>query len=68
MDEADRRVIASYPGVPIWRRGEEERPVHSVVHMRLISGKSRKIGYSGNFPCNGDVTLVEFFQPQYNLV
>ena len=34
--------LASYPGVPIWRRGEKERLVHIVVRMRLISEKSRK--------------------------
>ena len=62
------RGVASYPGIPIWRRGEEEHLVHTVVRMRLISEKSRKMGYPGNFPCNGDVTFVEFLQPQYSLV
>ena len=38
---------------------EEEHLVHTVVCMRLISEKSQKIGYPGNFLCNGDV------QPQY---
>ena len=34
--------VASYPGIPIWRRGEEERLVHTVVRMHLISEKSQK--------------------------
>ena len=34
-------TLASYPGVPIpiWRRGEEERLVHTVMRMRLISNQ-----------------------------
>ena len=60
--------VASHPGVPIWSRGEEERLVHIVLCMRLISEKSLKIGYPGSFPCNGDVTFVDFLQPQYSLV
>ena len=49
--------LASFPGVSIlaWRRGEEECPVHTVVRMRLISKKSRKMGYPGIFLCNGDI-------------
>ena len=27
-----------------------------------------EIGYLGDFLCNGDVTFVEFLQPQYSLV
>ena len=30
-------VLASFPSVQIWRRGEEERLVHTVVCMHLIS-------------------------------
>ena len=60
--------VASYPAIPIWRRGEEERLLHTVVRMHLISKKSWKIGYPGNFSCNSDATFVEFLQPQYSLV
>ena len=58
--------VASYPGVPIliWRRGEDEHLVHTVVHMHLISENSRKMGYPGNFPCNGHVRIGNFLQPQ----
>ena len=35
-------IVASYPGVPIWRRGEEEHLIHTVVCMRFISKKSQK--------------------------
>ena len=31
--------LTSYPGVLIWRRSEEERPVHTVVCMHLISNQ-----------------------------
>ena len=33
---------------------EQERLIHTVVHMHLISEKSRKMGYPGNFHCNSD--------------
>ena len=32
---------------------EEERLVHTVVQMLLISVKSQKMGFLGNFSCNG---------------
>ena len=32
-------VLALYPGVPVWRRGEEEHLVHTVVYMHLISNQ-----------------------------
>ena len=31
--------LASYPGIPIWRRGEEECLVHTAVRMCLISNQ-----------------------------
>ena len=45
--------LASFPGVriPVWRRGEEECLVHTVVNIHLISEKFRKMGYPGNFLC-----------------
>ena len=51
-----RDVLASYPGV----RGEGRRkrtPGAHCLRMRLISEKSRKIGYFGNPPCNVDVNF-----------
>ena len=43
--------VVLFPGVPIpiWRRGKEEHPVHTVVCMGLIFEKSWKIGYPGDF-------------------
>ena len=59
-------MLASFPGVPIpiWRRGKKKLLVHTVVRMRLIPEKSRKMWYPGNFPCNGDLKILEFLQPQ----
>ena len=61
-------MLPSFPGIPIpiWRRAEKKRLVHTVVHMLLISEKSQKMGYPGHFPYNGDVKILECLQNHSN--
>ena len=62
--------LASYTGMFQFGGGPEEECLagaHCGAHAFNFRGIS-EIGHPGNFPCNGDVTIVEFLQLQYSLV
>ena len=52
--------LATYPGVLIWRRGEKERLVHTVVCMRLISNQAiQALNSAGITSTDDEVALGE---------
>jgi len=48
----------------VFEKGEEKRLVHTVCACTNFKTNLWKIEYSGNLPCNSDVTSLKFLLPQ----